>query len=469
MMMSPRALLVVGVTGVTFLLASGLSSAAPRSATAVLPSTANAMDVGGGHTCALMTNATVECWGDNETGQLGDGTYTVQTAPVRVADVTDVKAVFGGDSHTCAVTRDGAAHCWGANGFGQLGDGTTATRPKPVAVIGLSSPVIQIAAGFGFTCALTTDGVFCWGDNSSGELGDGQECGYGYCQVPVGVPSLANGVQSLSAGIGHVCALLSDGSVKCWGWNGNGQLGDGTTADRNVPTNVSGLSSGVAEIATGGYHTCARMTSGGVKCWGKNVRGQLGDGTGDDRHTPVDVKQLNATVASLTGGYNFTCAVTTTHGAKCWGRNLNGELGEGKHQCPTLCMHPVDVGGLSKGVLTVAAGGGHACAFTEAHGVKCWGWNDRGQVGDGTKDDRFSPVDVTGLQGWKCSVPNVRTKMLAVAKSKIRQAHCTVGRVTKKRSRIKDKGHVVSQAPAAGAKLAYGSRVNIVVGRGRTR
>ena len=301
-------------------------------------------------------------------------------------------AIAAGNSHTCALTTSGGVKCWGANWSGQLGDGTWASWDTPVDVIGLGSGVRAIAAGGSHTCALTAGGsVKCWGSNGSGQLGDGTTM---WRATPVDVSGLGSGVVAIAAGGWHTCALTMGGGVKCWGWNYYGQLGDGTTTDRTTPVDVSGLGSGVVAIAAGNDHTCALTAGGGVKCWGLNGSGQLGDGTTTNRNMPVDVSGLGSGVSAIAAGDRHTCALTAGGGVKCWGSNLYGQLGDGTTTSRNM---PVDVSGFASGVVAIAAGGFHTCALTAGGGVKCWGGNWYGQLGDGTTRSRTTPMDVAEL------------------------------------------------------------------------
>jgi alpha-tubulin suppressor-like RCC1 family protein len=182
-----------------------------------------------------------------------------------------------GFSHTCAVTAAGGVECWGSNEYGRLGDGTMTRSAVPVDVSGLQSGVTAVSAGYNHTCALTSaGGVECWGNNSHGQLGDGT---MEESASPVPVSGLQSGVTAISAGASDTCALTSAGGVECWGSNGFGQLGDGTTEASATPVPVLGLQSGVAAVSAGAGLTCARTVAGAVECWGDNEYGQLGDGT----------------------------------------------------------------------------------------------------------------------------------------------------------------------------------------------
>ncbi len=251
----------------------------------------------------------------------------------------------------------------------------------------------SISAGRRHTCALlSTGGVKCWGWNVVNALGDGT---YTDRYTPTYVSGLSSGVSAIVAGLNHTCALLSTGAVKWWGWNSNGQLGDGTSTDKTTPTDVSGLSSGVSAIAAGDTHTCALLSTGRVKCWGSGDVGQLGDGTGGHQTTPVTVSGLTD-ASAISAGVFHTCALRSTGAVMCWGFNNWGQIGDGE---ATQRNTPVPVFGLSSGVTAVTAGYGHTCALLSSGAVKCWGDNTKGVLGDRSITQRLTPVDVWNLTG----------------------------------------------------------------------
>jgi alpha-tubulin suppressor-like RCC1 family protein len=352
------------------------------------------------HACATTTTGGAQCWGANESGQLGDGSNMDRWTPVEVVGLdAGVKAIAEGRFHTCALMAGGGVNCWGANQSGQLGDGTNADRWTPVNVRSLGSGAVAIVAGLSHTCALMDGGaVRCWGANDAGELGDGTNID---SWTPVAVSGLSAGVTDLIAGLNDTCALTSSGGVKCWGANARGQLGDGTNTDRWTPVDVRGLDGGVEAVVGRSFHKCALLANGGVKCWGANESGQLGDGTGADRWTPVDVQGLGSGVKTLAPGISHTCALMSDGGVRCWGANEMGQLGDGTN---TNRWTPVNVRGLSEGVAGVAWGFFHTCALLTGGGVNCWGDNEYGQLGDGTNTDRWTPVAVQGLSSGVAAV-----------------------------------------------------------------
>ena len=361
-----------------------------------------AIDAGFNHSCAITAAGAAKCWGYNSAGELGDGTTDEHLTAVAVSGLSSgVAAIAVGESHTCGLSDAGGVTCWGRNGVGELGDGSTITHSTtPVSVSGLSSGVAAISAGGSHTCALTMGGaVKCWGYNVYGELGDGTTDS---SSTPVAVVGLSGGVVAISNGTLHTCALTSAGGVLCWGLNNAGQLGDGTTTERHAPVGVSGLSSGVRAIAAGGGHTCALMESGVVKCWGMNGDGQLGDGTTGPSSIPVNVLGLSGGVEAIAAGTFHSCVLISGGAAQCWGFNVGGQLGDGT----TLPRSgPVSVLGLSDAV-AISVGYLHSCALTSSGDPVCWGYNASGQLGDGTKTERHAPVEVVGFRS-KLSINDV--------------------------------------------------------------
>ena len=348
----------------------------------------------------LSTGAEYTVTGTYKNNQ-GQQVYTIKVGEAMLEAVQ----VAAGTYHTCAVTTAGGLKCWGQDTYGQLGDDAAlANKPTPVDVLGLTSGVASVAAGSGHTCAVATaGGLKCWGRDNYGQLGN--DAALTNQPTPVDVAGLTSGMASVSGGTYHTCAVTAAGGVKCWGLDGNGQLGnDATSTNRPTPVDAAGLTSGVAGVAAGNYHTCAVTTAGGVKCWGRDNYGQLGnDAALTNQPTPVDVAGLTSGVASVAAGNNHTCAVTTAGGVKCWGYDGSGQLGN--DAALTNQPTPVDVAGLTSGVASVAAGSSHTCAVTTAGGLKCWGRNTYSSLGnDAALVSQPTPVDVQGLTSGVVSV-----------------------------------------------------------------
>jgi alpha-tubulin suppressor-like RCC1 family protein len=244
------------------------------------------------HSCAVDALGALRCWGASFFGELGLGNITTSVpTPTVVTLPAQAAAVALGAYHTCALLVDGRVSCWGKNDYKQVG-GALNEEPSPQLVTAVGSDAVRIIAGYYHSCALMKDGALkCWGGNYNGQLGSALPATSSATPLTVsGLPPAP--IASVCAGSSHTCVLTTGGAVACWGWNYAGQLGDASNTSRPGPAVVSGLGSGVAELACGGEFTCARLMSGGVKCWGSNYQSVLGDGTGTDRSSPVSVLGL---------------------------------------------------------------------------------------------------------------------------------------------------------------------------------
>ncbi|MSP91727.1 MAG: hypothetical protein EXR79_07980, partial [Myxococcales bacterium] len=346
---------------------------------------------------------------------------TLPTAPPQAAKVQDAGA--GGDTqpvevaaplpkpvevqvgatHVCARMDTGTVACWGDDGVGQTGAGNIAVGGAAGAsIVTFPAPVVGVtgatalAAGAGHTCALEMAGtVRCWGANAGGQLGNGKdELLYGAGKVAAEtkptVAQGATGLTALAAGDQHTCGVRSDGFVLCWGRNDKGQLGRGDVAAGPTAAPVK-MPPGVRGIALGGAHACAAKKDGTVQCWGAGAAGQLGSAGSAETPTVVTVEGV-AGAAGVAAGALHTCAWLMAGGVQCWGANANGQLGAGD---PAGGGKPVTVPGLANVVLVVA-GADHTCALDKAGQVRCWGANGAGQVGVAGKGSQ-PPVAVAGL------------------------------------------------------------------------
>ncbi|MFH1436851.1 MAG: hypothetical protein ABIJ56_14180 [Pseudomonadota bacterium] len=350
------------------------------------------ISVGGEHACAIRSSGGVKCWGAGESGQLGNAFVLPSAVPVDVEGLGGrAVAVSSGAAHTCAVMDDAAVKCWGLNASGQLGDGTTYTAMTPVDVVGLMPGVRAVSAGTDHTCALTDVGsVVCWGGNGYGQLGNGTTTG---SLEPVEVNGLAADAMAVSAGGYRSCAINASGGLLCWGNNSNGRLGDGTATHRSEPVGVVGLASGVAAVSNGNCTVnWALLDTGDMAYWGCGGR---------DNFTlvPIDVQPIDFDFTAISAGNCHACSITSIGGAMCWGGNSQGQIGNGT---TSYSGELVQVVGLSFDAVDISAGGRHytcthTCAITYAGGIKCWGCNTSGQLGDGTIVGSNVPVDVVGF------------------------------------------------------------------------
>jgi len=307
-------------------MAGALLLLAARWAQAVLPPLPPAAQVAFGafHACALVDGG-VYCWGNNGDGELGNNSYRDSGTPVPVLGLgSGVSAIAVGGFHACALAG-GGVKCWGYNADGELGNGSLADTATPKAVTGLTSGVIAIAAGKYHTCAILTAGsIKCWGFNGTGQLGNNSITST-KTGAPTAVSNIASGTTQITAGAAHTCALVG-GAVQCWGRNPEGQLNDGSTTERHVPSPSPNLTSGVATLVAAGYHTCAILAGGELRCWGWNGYGQLGNGTATDLLVPA---QVLSGVQAVAGGGGHTLAIRTDSSLWAWGQNNYGQLGLG--------------------------------------------------------------------------------------------------------------------------------------------
>jgi alpha-tubulin suppressor-like RCC1 family protein len=362
--------------------ASGLGGAGGEGG--ALPLAIASVRAGAGHTCALLNDGSLRCWGEagpalgygNVTENIGDNEAPASVGPVPVGSaVTNL----GVGRSTCAILQGGRATCWGSQGAGN-------------GLLGLDK-VLQIAPGWGHTCALLEGGeVRCWGDNYYGHLG------YGHADA-VNDPALAGALSlggkavQVAVGTSHACALLEGGVVRCWGSNYYGQLGypDGLDVGRdNVPSDKPPLSIGgkVTQIVTGGEHTCALLEGGTARCWGDNSSAQVGVAVSDVNPEPSSnpLLGLNGNVLSIAAGGSHTCALLEDGSVHCWGSSQFGQLGYGSTLPVFYASNagPVDLGGKAT---QITASSAHTCALLEGGSLRCWGYNAFGQLGYGRSDD----------------------------------------------------------------------------------
>ena len=360
-----------------------------------VPNSLDAIAAGNGHTCAI-TSGSVKCWGDNYLGQLGVGTtdsdhLDSHPTPVSVINLNNatIASLHAGNDHTCAaIVEAGAAklRCWGRNFDGQLGNGNFGINPTPSIVNSSvefgSSPAWS--SGHDTNCVLDASSTHlrCWGSDDEGQFGNRMR---GYSDAPRVMAPLVGGATASALEVGdlYACVRTTDGHAQCWGYNGDGQIGDYTSGNlRPLPRQVGSASFTVGTLAASTDHTCSTI-AGEVSCWGDNSHGKLGDGTTIAKSEPVAVKLLGNTYVvngQLSLGVDHSCAITDQD-VQCWGANYHGQLGDGSGNGS---LTPVSVDLQNAAVASrIDSGAYHSCVVTTAQKVQCWGENSSGQLGVG--------------------------------------------------------------------------------------
>ncbi len=361
---------------------------------------------GGWHSLVVCEDSTVKAFGENATGQLGNNSTDDSNTPVTAIGLNGVIFVSAGgdqlEAHSMALKADGTVWCWGSNLYGGLGNGLTGTNnstQSPVQTLVLTN-IKAISAGGWHSVALKQDStVWCWGWNGDGQLGDGTTTDKA---IATQVPNL-NSVKQIAAGTYHTLALKNDGTVWAWGDNLYGQLGDNTTTDRNSPVQVQGLTD-VVHIAAGRFYSLAIKSDGTVWCWGQNLYGQLGDGTTTDRSTPVQVPNLSGATTKAACGAFHTVVVKNDGTVWAWGRNTYGNLGD---NTVNNSSSPVQMIGIND-VAGVAAGTNFTIVYKTDGSFWGCGRNASGQLGDGT----FTQHNVLSEAASVCKVLQLITSNL---------------------------------------------------------
>ena len=360
------------------------------------------------HTCAITENGSVLCWGNGIYGQLGHGGNTSSNNPILTSNLGTGRTAISistGQEHSCAILDNGSVSCWGAGSAGQLGNGGTSDKSSPTltSTLGAGRTAVAIASGSYHTCVILDDGtVSCWGADNYGKLGHGS---YGEKYVPTPTASLGAGrtAVAISAGVQHTCVILDNGDVSCWGFGYYGQLGNGGTSQQNSPTLTSSLGTGrkAVGISAGGANTCAILDNGDVSCWGQGAWGALGNGGTSDKYSPTLTSSLGAgrTAVAISVGGSHACAILDNSSVSCWGAGYftYGQLGNGATSSTT----PILAGSLGGGrsAVGISSGIDHTCVILDNGSVSCWGRGSGGQLGNGATSNALTPTQTASLGG----------------------------------------------------------------------
>ncbi len=350
------------------------------------------LGAGDTHMCGLDAAGVGHCWGNNNQGQLGDPTFvgpSSATPRVVLANGQSWAEIRGGLESSCARTTAGAAYCWGEGSDGGVGNGSGASTRTPSAVTSSGQNYAQVSPGAFFACGRTTANVvWCWGGNFDGQLGDGTST---QRNSPVLAQTGAlSFVDIVSSPDGYfTCGRVTSGAAHCWGYNGNGELADNTTVNRTSPVAVMGGNT-FAGLVAGTDNACGNLINGNWVCWGANAYGELGDGSQTERHTPVPLLANGNTFVQLTMGTYHTCGRTAAGAVFCWGRNSSGQLGNGGSLGSNS---PVAVSG-GHLFTDIRAGDNFTCGLSDNGTVFCWGDNSRNQLGSSAVGSSNVPLKV---------------------------------------------------------------------------
>ena len=351
---------------------------------------AKAISLGPFHSCAILEIGDVKCWGANYQGQLGTGNNTSLNIPSAPIDLGGkAVAISSGNLHSCALLENGQVKCWGENDEGQLGTGNTTSLNIPSAPINLGGKAVAISLGREHSCAVLENGeVKCWGSNTYGQLGIGNNTYI--LNIPSAAINLGGKAVAISLGIVHSCAILENGELKCWGHNYSGQLGTGNNTQLYIPSAAINLGGKAKAISLGDEHSCAVLENGELKCWGENDEGQLGTGNNTTSlNIPSAAINLGGKAVAISLGEKHSCAVLENGEVKCWGRNIEGQLGTGNTTSLNIPSAAINLGGKAK---AISLGFVHSCAVLENGDLKCWGSNSYGQLGYGNTVNTNTPI-----------------------------------------------------------------------------
>lgn len=346
---------------------------------------------GGFHTCGIRTNGRLYCWGDNSSGRLGTGDTTARLAPAEVAGgATNWTSVSLGAWFTCARKSTGRLYCWGYNYRGQLGNGTTNESHVPVEVAGGWTNWTTVVAGAFHVCGRRSTGrLYCWGSNNYSQLGDATTTDR---LVPTQVAGGWTNWTSVSSGMSQTCGRRSTGRLYCWGSNLAGGVGDGTTTPRLTPTQVAGGWTNWTSVSVGANHACGRRSTGRLYCWGYNGNGAVGDSTNGQRFVPTQVAGAATDWSAVSTGNAHTCARKVSGRLFCWGSGTKGQLGNNQYVDQWA---PVEVAGGATDWSLLSLGQEYSCALTKSLRAYCWGYGIGGQLGAGVAEmQRAFPDEV---------------------------------------------------------------------------